>query len=439
MLNPDGYRANVSAWRGALTSLASQGLFSRHMPGSSVLVLDLDDEQLLRSLESRQFGQPLALGTAVREAISNRHLLPLDSFLRSSQSTSERGWLQLPHNFLGWTLQQLGIADPARGEDKLPKGQYVIMANVEAAGTELARIMADRSSRFDRVFSKVQFKNEFAMGLIGNSTCRLSATDFDVLLTYLSRDKHMVSYDGHTVRLRGPDREPAAISDEDAAMASIKEFTASLKHQADLLNRRIDELGQTAKNAVARNNRVTALATLKSKKVVESTLSQRYATLHQLEELTAKIQQTSDQVQLVKIMESSAGVLKSLNAQIGGVGEADAVMDRLREQMDVTDEVAAILADSTAAMVDESEIDQELEVLEKEVRDKQDAGQQRESESALSPEDTVAQKQLESLPPIPNSEPVLARRKSLTSTFEIGITALSLQEHASEKAAESAL
>ncbi|KAL3960522.1 hypothetical protein ACCO45_005639 [Purpureocillium lilacinum] len=417
-LNPDGYRANVSAWRGAIASLASSGLLSRCLSGSSAFVLNLD-ESLPRYLESRQFGQPLALGTALREAIATKDLLPVQEFLQSEQGTGARSWVGLPWSALGWTLRQLGIVDPARGEDRLPKGRYVITQNVDAAAAELAHRMAHMPSKFDRIFTKAQFQRDFATDLLG-SHVRLSDTDFDVLLTFLTRDRNLVEYDD----------EKRGITEEDSAIASIKELTASLKHQAKLLNTRVDELGMEAKTAVSRNNRVTALAALKSKKIAESSLAQR------LEEVTAKIEQASDQVQLVKIMESSAGVLQSLNSQVGGTERVDGVVDRLREQMNDTDEVAAILADATGATVDESEIDEELEALEREARNAEEADQRREAERRAAVEAEQVQKQLDSLPRVPDQEVVPDRQKSPTPTSETGIGNLSLGEPAGERVKE---
>jgi len=424
----------VSAWRGAIASLASSGLLSRCLSGSSAFVLNLD-ESLPRYLESRQFGQPLALGTALREAIATKDLLPVQEFLQSEQGTGARSWVGLPWSALGWTLRQLGIVDPARGEDRLPKGRYVITQNVDAAAAELAHRMAHMPSKFDRIFTKAQFQRDFATDLLG-SHVRLSDTDFDVLLTFLTRDRNLVEYDGHTIRIRGGPDEKRGITEEDSAIASIKELTASLKHQAKLLNTRVDELGMEAKTAVSRNNRVTALAALKSKKIAESSLAQRYTTLNQLEEVTAKIEQASDQVQLVKIMESSAGVLQSLNSQVGGTERVDGVVDRLREQMNDTDEVAAILADATGATVDESEIDEELEALEREARNAEEADQRREAERRAAVEAEQVQKQLDSLPRVPDQEVVPDRQKSPTPTSETGIGNLSLGEPAGERVKE---
>ncbi|RFU73980.1 snf7 [Trichoderma arundinaceum] len=419
-LNPDGYHANISAWLVALARLASEGLLSRQGSKSSVLVFDLD-ESLRRSLDSKQFGQPLALGTVINEALAQKDLIPLQSFLQSNQNIyqQQQSWSQVPWNVMGWTLRQLGVIDPARGEDKIPKGNYVIMKNVEATSRELGEKIAEKTSRYDRVFTRAQFQTLFASVLAKEQ--RLSDTDFDVMLKFLSRDKDMIEYDGNTVRIRGSG-EARGITEEDASIASIKELTSSLEHQVGLLNKRIDELDQEARSAVLRKNRVTALAALKSKKRAESSLSTRYATLNQLEEVASKLQQASDQVQLVKIMESSASALKSLNAQIGGAERAESTMDRLREQMSATDELSAILAEPTGMVLDEEEIDEELEALEMEQKKEEEEKQRRKEEAREAAE---AMKALDGLPSIPTGDGP-ERIGAQSPTKETGIANLTL-------------
>ena len=141
--------------------------------------------------------------------------------------------------------------------------------------------------------------------------------------------------------------------EDDVAIASVKELTTRTKHQADLLDARVDELEQEAKKALARKNKVSAMAALRSKRATEATLSKRYATLNQLEEVVTKIEQASDNVQLVKVMEASSGVLKSLNSQVGSAEKVDDVMFDLKERMTDTEELSNMLAESTISPADE--------------------------------------------------------------------------------------
>lgn len=418
-LNPDGYHANISAWLLALARLASEGLLSRQGSKSSALVFDID-ESLRRSLSSKQFGQPLALGTVINEALAQRDLIPLQTFLQSTQNIyqQQQSWSQVPWSVMGWALRQIGVIDPTRGEDKIPKGNYVVMKNVEATSRELGETIAERTSRYDRVFTRAQFQTLFESVLAKDQ--RLSETDFDVLLKFLSRDKDIIEYNGNTVRIRGVGEE-RGITEEDASIASIKELMDSLEHQVDLLDKRIEELDQEAKNAVLRKNRVTALAALKSKKRAESSLSTRYATLSQLEEVASRLQQASDQVQLVKVMESSASALQSLNAQIGGPERVGTTMDHLREQMSATDELTAILSEPTGDVVDEGEIDDELEALEMEQKKEEEEKQRRKEEAR---EAVKAQKELDELPSVPTED--AERIGAQSPTRATGIANLSL-------------
>lgn len=412
-LNPDGYSANVTAWRHALSLLASRGLLSQGA-NTNLLILNLEDS-LLRALESRQFGQPLALGTVVRESVGASAMFPVPTFLQSQQSVFQKSWSGVPWAIMGWTLRQLGVVDPARGDDTLPKGQYVLLENVEAATKQFTAIMAEHTSKFDRVFTKSQFYSTFASDLIEGQ--RLSEADVNVLLCYLSRDRALIEYDGAIIRVKGAG-DQSGITEDDKAIASLKEVTVKVKHQADLLSARIDELQLDAKKALARNNKISAMAALRQKKIAEQTLSKRYDTLNQLEETANKIEQAADNVEALRAMEASSGVLKGLNAQVGSAERVDAVMDELRDRVADTDELTAMLAESTGQPVDEGEIDDELAEMEREAKEKQE---ERQAEAA---KDTI-----DKLPGVPVPEsPKKRLERERSPTSETGIGTLSLAD-----------
>ena len=297
-----------------------------------------------------------------------------------------------------WTLKQFGIENAASGDDSVPKGRYVIAANLDAACRAFSLKSNTSTSRFERTFTKSHFRDTFGAEIFEGRGG--TEEDFDVLLVALARDKALVKYDGRIVRIRGSIDE-GDIGEEDAAIASIKELIANLQHQTRVLGCRIKELEEEIKRALGRNNRIAAAAALRSKKLAESSLSKRYAALNQLEDVAAKIEQASDQVLLVKAMESGAHAMRILNSQVGSTDKVEDVMDQVREQMDTTDEVAAILAESTAAPIDESEIDDELALLEKEVQELAPVGENREEDE----EPESAKSRLESQPSPPTEDP----------------------------------
>lgn len=322
------------------------------------------DDSLLRALESKQYGRPLALGAVIREAAQQRDLISLSDFLAAKQSIYYRSWGAVPWNIAAWGVRQLGLTGVLTfgSNDRLPGGQFVVVANVEAAAKALMENTAPLTSRFERTFSKAQFQTEFGDSILKGH--QLSGMDMEVLLKFMSRDQAALLYDGKTIKIKTPGVSETAITSEDENIASLKELTKYLDHQTVVLENKIAELTITAQNAVIKKNRVSALAALKSKKLAESSLQKRFATLNQLEEISAKIEQASDNVQLVKVMGASSEVLKSLNAQVGGAEGVDEVVDRLREQMAQADEVSSILAEQQAGpVIDESELDAELDAM----------------------------------------------------------------------------
>ncbi|KAI0148319.1 Snf7-domain-containing protein [Hypoxylon sp. NC0597] len=398
-LNPDGFVANVAAWKRGLSSAALAGYAPSKSTTRNHLILDLDGDSLLRSLETKQFGRPLALGTVLQDAIASGEMMPLQQFLKAKESIYYRSWGSLPWAVVSWGLRQIGIGGPG---DSLPKGQFVVLQNLEVVSKAFAEATANRTSPFERTFSKAHFQRTFAEGLIDKQ--RLSETDLEVLVKFLSRDKNVLATDGNTIKIRSSS-EDTAITEEDSAIASLKELMEDLTRQTEVLSRRVDDLNAAAQDAVRRKNRIAALAALKSKKLAETNLSRRHATLSQLEDVASKIEQAADNVQLVKVMQSSTAALRSLNAQVGGADKVDEVLDNLREQMGEVDEVGNIIAEAgPAATVDEEEVDDEFEAMLAEERKKEEEAERVKKEAQQEKEAEETRRrlaELEKLGPLP--------------------------------------
>lgn len=397
------------------------------------------DEQLVRSLESKQFGRPLALGTVVREAVADKDLYPLDEFTKTKESIyAGKTWAQVPWSVVSWAAGQLFGGKSTSGEDKVPQGRFVVLRNVETTAKSLAERVTSADSRFDRTYTKSHFQKTFADALVQDR--RLSETDVDILLIFLSRDKGIVVYDGKVVKIKGSstDEDDTTITEEDAAVSSLKELIADMKQQTTLLTARVDELAAAAKEAVVKKNKVAALAALKSKKMTEASLEKRFATLNQLEDVAARIQEARDNVQLVSVMEASAGALKGLNEKVGGADRVEDVVDRLREQMGEVDEVGKIISEAGAApVVDEFEVDEELEAMEREEREKVEAAERKEREAREEREAEETRRRLEAemadlKPPV--AEPVERQgAKSPTGETADSLQRMGLEEREQER------
>ena len=176
--------------------------------------------------------------------------------------------------------------------------------------------------------------------------------------------------ENQTVKFRGPNESTPVITQQDTTIASLKTLISGLNRQVESLTSRINGYALSARKAVANQNRALALASLRSKKFAESTLTERSQVLAQLEEVYTKIEQAADQVDIVRVMEASAGVLRSLNAEAGGIEKVEDVVQDLREEMTKVDEIGSALNEVAEGSntIDESAVDDELEAIEREER-----------------------------------------------------------------------
>lgn len=361
-----------------------------------LLILNVN-EDLLRALETKEWGRPLALGTVVRDAIAKKEMMPVQEFLATRESVYHKSWIIKPWDIVSWGLKQLGLAGGEDGEDRLPVGRLVILSNIESAAKELARRVTGQTMRTDRIYSKKLFYDAFANILGGQN--RMTEADMDVLLKFMARDKSILAFDGQTIKLKGStNAEALTITSEDSTIASLKTLIADLQLQVDSLTQGAEKLSIIARDAISRGNRTSALAALRSKKIVEKNLSRQTATLDQLEEIYAKIGQAADNVELIRIMEGSTGVLKSLNAQVGGAERVDDVVIELKEQMAQVEEISNALTEVGQGIpTDEDEIDGELEAMEREDREKKEEEERLQKEERQRQEVAETRRQLERL------------------------------------------
>ncbi|KAK1076018.1 hypothetical protein LTR33_009319 [Friedmanniomyces endolithicus] len=369
--NPDGYQANASAWLRALTAAAKAGLIPAQAGSQQDRFTLHTGEELLRGLQTTEFGRPLALGSVLEDAVRKGQLIPVREFLDAKKSVYAKSWVPTPWQVVSWSLRQLGVTGREGVEDRLVKGDFVVMANVEeAAKAVMDEAMRTATSNASRVFSKDLFISTFSP-TVGVEA--LSVHDTEVLLKYLVRDRAAIAYDetSGTIKFKASsEKAPAVVEQEDITIASLRTLITGLEPQVEQLTRQISELDVKAREAVTKKQHVTAKTALRQKKLAETKLQQRTATLMQTEEVYAKIEQAADQVEMVRVMEASSQTLRALNQKTGGVERVQDVMEGLRDEMTSVDEIQQAINDGSAGAVDEGEVEDELEAMEKAERER---------------------------------------------------------------------
>lgn len=310
----------------------------------------------------------MALGTVVSEAVQTREFIQLDDFLRLTESVYYKAWIN-PWGILGWGLETAGLKTRMVTDQRLTKGAFVVLKNVEDSANIILQQIAQRPNNVGRIFTLGQFSQEFVN--IQKPGSKFSEIDLNVLVKFISRDLREASVYGTTIKFRNEHEDPSPVTDNDTTIANLKALVYSFHSQIDLLVAKVSECNTRARTALADNNKILALAALKSRKTAESRLQARAKVLSQIEQVLANIEQAADNVELVAQLQRSTKVLEMLNKQTGGVENVEEVMDALNKQMDVVEGVTKAIGEDGAG-VGRDEVGGELEELLKEEECKED-------------------------------------------------------------------
>ncbi|KAF2645674.1 hypothetical protein P280DRAFT_486792 [Massarina eburnea CBS 473.64] len=376
--NPEGYQANLAVWRTALTHAARAGVVPA--PGSSRHLLTISvDGELARALQHSEHGTPTCLPAVLQDAMQRKAFVAVKEWQAAQESIYKSRWVPTLREVMQWGAALVLGAGASR---LLPAGDFVVVKNVEEAAQEILRQSQPLlHSAADRVLSRPAFLQRFAC-VLGPGTA-LSAVDLDVLLTHLARDRRALAFDGDTVKFKAEtDAAPTPITPEERTMASLRDSAARVNAQLPCLQAKSEACQAAAREAVRARQMIRAKTALRSKKLAESALAHQSSLALQLEEACMKLQEAADQVEIVAAMKAGAEAMKALHEKVGGAEGVQKVMDDVNEQVSTVDEITTIINES-ATPVDEAEIDDEFEALEKAETEKKELQEAAETAARL--------------------------------------------------------
>jgi charged multivesicular body protein 7 len=364
--NIHGYEANITAWKSLLLTAVDGGLFEDNLAIPA-------NEALLESLHDPEFGRPLALNAVLEELVETKTVIPLQIFRSQTHSIYESS-INIGSVF-SWVLAKTGLwesswrAEGPAGSGSLKREKYICINRLEtiadAVWTKL-EILGATSSYCRSVFTREMFYKTISLvTVVPSGTVTLSETDLECVMIFLVRDRKRMASSGNVVKLiTGVLSE---VTQKDVAVANLQATVDQVSRRTDSLSDRITVCTEKARQALRNGHKPVAKYALRSRKVAESSLAKALSMLENLEQVLEKIDDASDQVEVVSALEAGADILGSLNATLGGVEKVGDLLDKLREQADETDEIAQEISSLTGA-VDEDAIEDELERLDKEAR-----------------------------------------------------------------------
>ncbi|OAV96391.1 hypothetical protein PTTG_04034 [Puccinia triticina 1-1 BBBD Race 1] len=431
--NPAGFHSNNATWQIILTDLLRLGLQSKQKTGeqgedeqeTDRLVLHLND-QLLEALRRPSIGKPYGLAcplwalSSLSTPSSSALIAPLDSFLSTAGWGPATGIATTMVRSISWASRALTrgtILDPDQRFDQLELDQKLNIVKIDWVNLLLLRQAADRvieryqqhfvglSPSIDCLYTPSQFKDQLTRDLFpsSKSNLKLSATDMTILLKHLERDRRILVSEKNVIKFVLPasietDREgtkysrigPTPINEVDRGVLSVKQTIHQLNRQIQNISAQIEQRTLEAKKYVQKSQPEIAATQLKSKKALQTVLSQRIGILETLNGVYLKIEQASTDAEIMNAYETSTKTLKSLLAEPAlKLDRVSQTMDNLQEVLADQKEIdEAINQGYDSSAIDDQEIAAELAGLldTQAPRQQQKQQQQQQSQPSIVPQ-----------------------------------------------------
>lgn len=388
-LNPEGFSANVDAW----CSLLLQGLKS-HFFKSSV---SITSSGLVTMLTHPKYGEPKALGLLLDELVRSKKYIPLSLYKDTSPYTSRSiadyvspmKWL-----LASWALVKLSSFKSSKAGTLLPE-TYIHIDNLAAVGDKIARLVQEKVDS-EGVYSSRLLDGEMFAAVVRQVHEHISNSDIEVLHTYISRDAgkmKLVKQNSKSDRIYIK-FGTTAISEDDISIIKLKSSIHNLSLRSKVLEHRLDvEIPERIRGLlkVKDSDRQERLRNILIQKAqVKKSLSKCEAVSNKLNSLLEAVNDAQGNASLFETLQSTKSALQSLNGKVS-LDELDVLQLELDEEIAATNTISDSLIVSTDG-IDEGEVDDELERLEKEEMTKKIRELAKEKEEEKSESDDVYQK-----------------------------------------------
>lgn len=339
-LNPDGYEANIVAWRLVLYELLQQKQFAH------VLCIPTHNPRLAQALALPVYSEPDALPTIVAELVADNLLIPYSQYQLSTvpyeQVLRPSSFLHYlsPASWVKWASKFSPLEQGALKEEHYLAWD-ILKPSCETIFKRLVKA-TDDGTHSSRLFDRKTLLEEIRRIEDG-----FTDLDLSIFIIFFTRDVPRITVSEDYIKL-----DDSPITAEDIGIVNIKANIRSLTKRTEALQHKIAEIPPRVKACLSDKPRAKSLLALK--RTYSQSLDTASATLHQLTTVLVKIDDAYSNTSVVEALERSLGILKELNSKVD-LDHIDEVKEELDEQIARTDEVGELLGESSVNVDEEFE------------------------------------------------------------------------------------
>ncbi|KAG5518755.1 hypothetical protein PMAC_002724 [Pneumocystis sp. 'macacae'] len=351
--NPEGYKANICAWKYAL----QEAVWAGRITWKSDYLVIYCDSKLLASLYTTKYGTPLGMVETMEEALSSGDWMRLDCFLKKRKPIYAY-LISFMSSMVTWSLQGIGLLSR---KSRRFNAVCVIMQHVECAANAFLALVQDRTMYSDHIYSLNELLSCFSNKVLPPRV--LSRLDMQIVVHYLSAyRKEICTCSNGQLRSK---TKPVAddVNQTDMFVFKLKTIRDQLQHLVTTLTDNVTRLDETVKAAVKTKNKALALFHLRSKKSSQSTLEKRLQALEQIKQMLSKIDEAAINLDILNSMKCGSDVLETLLNAIGGFKNVELVIERAKMLSCELKDIGKVLGEVDLAEVSDAQIEQEFQAL----------------------------------------------------------------------------
>ncbi|QLG72127.1 hypothetical protein HG535_0C04810 [Zygotorulaspora mrakii] len=368
-LNPDGYLANITTWKSYL--------IEQFLERENNLVFHCGTD-FVRKLNREPYGVPQSIDVVINALVREGYLVTVEDFKSGSMYPNEGSailrWLKV-----GWSSRNR--FDCRQNEDSinyLKEVDLLIRPMMERKSKDIdLRLKKGVLFHATGVADLIYPENEFFEHAGFSTYMEKDDGNYEIMMTYLSLYQNIIIRQNNIVKIVAESMplklrsSSKLLTEDDLRVASLKTSLTNVERQIHKVE---DEIAQSSR-MLEKSLRNKSPKELQKEYLLAKKLSQKYLTRllnyrNNLRTIKGEINMASTNEMIVRSLDDSKELLKSINESVGSFDRLHDLMDEIKEQKDKTEEINKLLTVDEAG----SHYDEEIEIELQKMIKRQDSG-----------------------------------------------------------------
>ncbi|CAL1192697.1 unnamed protein product [Candida parapsilosis] len=368
-LNPEGYEANIQAWKSLFTKIITSNKFEPE----SVVSIPTYNPSLKESLSLHPYNEPKNLSNILQEFVNDKFLIPASLYTTAKESyfVTISGQFHISQYFSvnSWQQWRALKSYSIVKQGRLVDDRFIYWDELVKLGQKIAKVIETKVK--GDTYSSILFNHNLLFDEISKHVA-ITSVDYDLLLKHLSRDVKLLQtkvIDGVTF-IKISQEE---ISPEDQAVVQVKQTINNLETRVKEVESKLNSIDF---KSVLKLPKDAQKSSLRSKMAMKANLVKLLDKNVNLElEMTTLLQKINDSnfnSAYFSVLEASAKTLSKLNSQLK-IDDVDRVKVDIDEEITKEEEIG----DALAGEAEDVDVDEELnKMLDEEEKAKEEAAKE---------------------------------------------------------------